>query len=382
MLTSEQQFVLDLLKLSLGVSTSTTVPEAIDAVVVAAYIRRNGIMPTVYPWLKVFPKVQQMLEAEYYASISQSVNQDYEGNRVLQALGVAGMDCMGLKGWEMRSFYPSTAMRQMTDLDLLVRDYDSKAVRRVLESLGYKSVSQDEADMHDVFVKGAVAVEAHRRLTNNSIEIRAWESVMWNRALSVGEGVFRMSLEDCYIFHFTHMHRDFHNGWFGLRRVVDAWLLDCRRDEMDQDYVRKQLDSLGIARFVDRMCWLGRVCLGEESPDKDAELLVSYALETGIYGTDKSHKAGRMVWMSRRSYEGSRIRSALTAVFQPYERMSMFYPALEKWPILLPAYWIRWIARKLKSGRIDQYRSMLDYSDITEEDYERMHRVLEVGGCL
>ncbi len=380
MLTADQQFVLDLLRTSLTGAEHPVVLEELDVRAMASTIRRNGILPTVYQSLGVFPELQQFLQMDYYASVSQSVNQGYSGQQVLETLGEAGLQCVPLKGWEMRKLYPNPTMRQMTDIDVLVRPYRYDVIEGIMRSLGFVPEGEESSEKHDIFCKGIVTVEVHKRLTDDSGAIRDWEVRMWDRVVADSDGRCHMSGEDVYVFHFVHMHQDFGNGLFGLRRIVDTWLLNQRRDQIDAECVMRELDSMGFANFHAKMTRLGRVCMGEESLDEDTELLLRHAHGCGIFGNGKSHKAGRIAKLTDGGAATGKVRSIIAAVFLPYSRMRAQFPILEKWPVLLPACWAKRITSILRSGKLKQYEVLLDYRGITDEDVAYARKVLRAGG--
>lgn len=384
MLSDEQQYVLGLLRHALGGCALPTVPEGLDAWQVKIAISRGGILPTVYPSLGGLPQVQRDLMQEYYASVSQIVNQNLEGCRVLSALCGDGMRCIGMKGWEIRRLYPNITMRQMTDLDVLVRPYNYARVRDVMSDLGFLFQGEEHAEKHDIYCKGVVTVEVHKRIRDDVAAVRDWESRMWERATCDDDGVWRVSPEDSYLMHFEHMYHDFRNGWFGLRRVVDAWLLDRQWDEMDTVYVLRELEAMGIARFRAHMCRLARACMGEEPIGANEEELLRFAFGCGIYGNGKSYKAGRIVSMTGGSVPlaAGKVRTMTAHLFPPLNRMKAQFPVLERHPVLLPACWARRIAQHLHDGNLVAYRAMMDYSDVSKEDLERTKRLFELAGCL
>ena len=391
MLTAEQNNVLSLLRTSFGVSEAP--PRGIpgDARLMADLIVRGGILLTVYPAIKRLAdkeaeqagadtgasETEALLRAMYHSCLKRSLLQDYEGNRILRALSDAGMDCIGLKGWEMRKFYPNSGMRQMSDLDILISPYHFPSVKNVMEQIGFTG-SPESSWKHDNFSKGPVHVETHKRLTDDSGRIRDWEKGLWDRAGKTGEHIRGMAPEDFYIFHFVHLHKDFKNGALGLRRIADTWLLD-RRGGADMDIVRGTLESFGMGTFHERMTRLGRAAMGEAPMDENSEFLLLHAFAYGISGTGKSYKAGRVTAMSRDSLAKGKLHSAAAAVFLPYSRMKAQFPALEKRPVLLPYFWAKRIAGFL--GRnLKMYGSRLDYGDISEEDYREMKRFFDAGG--
>lgn len=175
------------------------------------------------------------------------------------------------------------------------------------------------------------------------------------------------------------MRRDFGNGWFGLRRIVDAWLLDREAGNLDFLYINSVLQKMDIAAFCKRMSWLGCVCMGEEQMDADAELLLGHAFACGIFGNETSYKAGRIASLSRGGLAKGKMHSMLAAIFLPYSRMKAHFPVLERIPVLLPIYWVLRAALYLRNGDIRLYWKMLDYSNVREEDVEYMRKIFEAG---
>jgi hypothetical protein len=310
----------------------------------------------------------------------QHILQEYEGERILNELSAAGLNCIALKGWELRKLYPESSIRQMTDLDILVKPYDYDRIMQVMTGLNYKrrSLSGNEGSWkHDDFVKNVVLIEMHKRLTDDSDMIQAWENEMWSRAVRVRDNVFEMAPEDYYVFHFVHLHKDFLNGSLGLRRIADTWLLD-RRGGVNMQTVRSILESFGMWTFHERMIKLAKATMGETEMDEGSEFLLSHAFTHGIYGSETSYKAGRIAAMGN-TLKGGKLRSALAAVFLPYSRMKAQFPILKKCPILLPYCWLKRIVRFL-NGNLKEKKKMLDYSEIGTDEFNEMKKFFEYGG--
>ncbi len=79
------------------------------------------------------------------------------------------------------------------------------------------------------------------------------------------------------------------------------------------------------------------------------------------------------------SLTGGKFRSLFKAVFLPYSRMKAHFPLLEKWPALLPWYWLIRIFQNLK-GNLKKKRKMLDYRGLKEEDFAEMKEFFKAGG--
>ena len=373
MLTNDQISVLQYLRKSLNLPVEEI--SVINWKAVEKIIIRNGILSIVF--LSLPASVQLSLNSDYIAIISQLVRQEFEGTKVLKELGEAGVDCIALKGWELKKLYPDSALRQMADLDILVRPYNYQLIRSVMENMDYRC-GDETSWMHDNFSKNDVMVEMHKRLTDDSGLIQEWERGIWSRVEKENEHLFRMSPEDYYIFHFIHLHKDFLNGSLGLRRIVDTWLL--QKQEMNIDTVREKLKEFGMGTFHERMVKLSHVVMGDEEMDENSEFLLLHAFNHGIYGTDISYKAGRIAVMGRNLRTG-KIKSAFSAIFLPYYRMKAQFPVLEKYPLLLPYCWSKRIIQQVKGG-LKSKKKMLDYSNIGKDEYNEIKRFLQAGGCI
>ena len=346
-------------------------PEAVEKAIV-----RNGIILTVFRQLPL--DIRSDLTTIYYKTMKQAVTQEHEGERVLEALSGAGFDCIGLKGWEQRKKYPDKLMRQMADLDILVRPYEYGKIKKTMLDLGY-SAGAESSWKHDNFSLNEINVEMHKRLTDDSAAIRKWERSVWDRATRVSGSVYSMTDEDFYIFHFIHLYKDFMNGSLGLRRIVDTWLLG--KQELDREFINAFFEQIGITGFHDKMVGLSQACMGEAEMCPDYETLLDHAFKYGIYGSGKTYKAGRIVSMSSGSVASGKIRSFISAIFLPFGRMKAQFPILDRWPILLPFCWIKRIFGYLKGDRRAS-RAKLDYRDIKQEDFDEIKEFFKAGGVM
>lgn len=375
MLSNDQLFVLSLLRKIFRPESNTEQVAVGSLKNVKQIVLRSGLLLTVYRELPEQLRIE--LKTLYAASIKQNIQQSYEGECAIEALAAAGLDCIGLKGWELQKLYPRQVARQMADLDILVHPYEFKRIQAVMDKLDFHSGSESNWK-HDSFLKQNIHIEMHKRLTDDSGVVRDWEQTIWQRAIPTErEHIFRMSPEDFYVFHFVHLHKDFMNGKLGLRRVLDTWLL--QRQTLDLSAARATLESFGMLTFHDRIVQASRVALGEAEPDEDSEILLRHAFTYGIYGTDASYKAGRIAAMSHGSLQSGKVRSAVSAVFLPYSRMKAQFPVLNRWPVLLPLCWVRRITRYLR-GDLGHKRAKLDYTNISETDYQEMRRFFKAGG--
>ena len=378
--TNEQKFIISLIRKSFNLDKTEYTEEIIDEEEVINIIKRNGILLTVYPTLgalKNTDKLKEKLQLAYFATLQQAVYQKHEGSLVLESLSGSGLNCIALKGWELKNFYPNPNMRQMADVDILVRPYEYDSIKELMEKLGFEH-GRESAWKHDSFRKGRVHIEMHKRLTDDSKYIKQWETEMWERSVPDHEHIYKMSIEDFYIYHFIHLYKDFLNGSLGLRRIIDTWIL--LKQPKNDEFIADKLTLFGLSTFHDRIAKLSRALMGEEEIDENSEIMLDHAFSIGIFGNGKSYKTGRIVSMSRTgNIRLGKLKSWVSAIFLPFDRMKAQFPVLEKKPILLPYYWIKRI-RSYLTGNVKTSKQMLDYRDIDNEEYQKMKIFFKAGG--
>lgn len=382
----ETQYILSLLKSSILDSELVSVPSDADVSVIARIIVSNGILLTVFPIISKDSSsngilLQQSLKKKYLKYFTLALQQDLEGKRIQFSLNKKGIDFIALKGWELRLLYPDVYRRNMADLDYLIKDYDYRSIKTIMEELGF-SAAAESSWKHDNFTKKNISVEMHKRLTDNIECIYNWEYKIWDRAVLISntDHGWRMSEEDFYIFHLLHLFKDFKNGSLGLRRITDTWLIINRYKNFDEDYLNNELKSMGLELFRERLETLARYCFEDIPADNNCIVMINHAVNTGIYGNGRSYKLGRIVTMS--GIDGTlrrgKFHSFINAVFLPPNRMKAHFPILLKHPVLLPFCWFVRILQQLRTLSINLKR--LDYSGITESDYYDMKEFLKAGG--
>lgn len=385
MIDATGHYIIDLLGKSITSDADMpSIPSNADIHSIANIIINNGILLTVFPTLSQdtstqAKELQNTLSNLYYPSLKQTIMQNSEGMSIQTALSSAGFDLIALKGWELRKLYPDDTRRSMADLDILVRNYDYKGISGIMKQLGYKTGSESSWK-HDTFTKEYVTVEMHKRLTDDSKYVQNWERRMWDNAIASqdNEHIYKMSDEDYYIFHFLHLQKDTLNGSLGLRRIADTWLYKNAHHDMDREYLDKEFKNMGLSLFVQRLEKFADDCFINKNLDENSQILLEHALYAGIYGNGKSYKAGRIARMSDDSVSKGKIRSFFSAVFLPIDRMKAHFPKLNKYPILLPFYWIIRIIRLTRKGK--KYKNRLDYSDISQSDYKEMKQFFAASG--
>jgi hypothetical protein len=246
---------------------------------------RQGVAPLLYDWLHRYPAVLinpqtlEALRAQYWVNHFRNRLFLTELARVLEAAASASLAVMPLKGAQLATlFYPSPALRPLSDLDLLVKPRDLEALHRVLASLGYRAfepepsyveasrLSTESAEQCWTAVRDATETLIETRI--NPLElaaarltdvdpaftqrVRDYGAHVWTRAIADGDGAGPprsvMSPEDLLLHvvtHFAAKHVDFRLIWMhDVARILTA------SPDFDWDYFWLQVRTLRVRAAV------------------------------------------------------------------------------------------------------------------------------------
>jgi putative nucleotidyltransferase-like protein len=243
---------------------------------------RQGVAPLLHDWLMRhhgFAAPASFAERLYHAYWA-----NHFRNRLLlselallaDAAAGAGIDVMPLKGAILAlDYYPTPALRPMSDLDLLVRVEDLEGMGRLLGTLGYREIDPPASYVEDrrldrasrehqwVTARNGLSVLVEYRaeplgpavarladLDNDfTATLRRHAAAMWSRARPASDQAsvgLRMSPEDLLLhvaIHLAAHHADFRLIW-----LHDVARITARRSEgFDWEYVCASATRLRVA---------------------------------------------------------------------------------------------------------------------------------------
>ena len=317
----------------------------------------------------VFAGVRELLEKDwalyqewekrYAANLVQCFTQEEELKKIVQELTASGIDALLLKGCLIRDLYPERDYRQMVDVDMLVREEDNNAAGEILRRLGYIYMPE-RCDHHDSYCKPPyMTIELHRNLLPGYCDYKEYEKDIWERVIPVSgeKGCFRMNINDYYAFHLIHFANHYYAYGSGIRSILDIYLyLRKYGRELDEKYLGDWMKKLGLQELresVERLSEYWFSAAGGEIPQTIGDMERNVFL-SGVHGS-------RLLIVLRRAKESrsqrkSAISYILRRIFINREKMTIIYPFLNKYPVLLPFCWVhRLVEAILKNRKTIQY---------------------------
>ena len=240
----------------------------------------------------VEPEVIAKFYADYQLTMKRLVMFDIERESFLEFLGQRGW-YLCLKGVVLQRYYPVLGMRQMADNDILVDPGLCPEIRDYFASRGYE-IEGYGVGCHDSYVRGMLNFEIHRKLFMEIARTRRGADYYGNvkDMLIPGDrpGEMLFNDDDFYVYFLYHAYKHYAEGGSGVRTLMDIFVYRTKNHRLDEKYIARQLDTLGISAYADGSYELAMRIFAPEARPTDileprlAEML-EYYVTSGTFGT-------------------------------------------------------------------------------------------------
>ncbi len=313
-------------------------------------------------------------QKEFLDDCIRSETQMSEYYKLVEYLCGNGVKIIPLKGSVMKELYPSPFFRVMADVDLLYEGVTAKELSGLMEALGY-STENLEKGVHDTFhKKPCMNIELHRHLMADTSPYKSIFDHLFERAVPDEKitNLYHLTPEDLYLHEIAHAAKHFKNREAHIRHVGDIYVLNQKYAKgWNTDYIRKQLDSVGLLKFEEKIRTLAYAFFGEE-PAEVSEL------DMELFFPQNGNLPDKTGWQYMDKGGKSRVMFFLSRTFLPYSSMCGMYPVLKKCPILLPFAWLHRILDVLLHRRENAVR--IANAKVNEEDARHVRRLMDNFG--
>ena len=264
---------------------------------------------------------------------------------IFRAFNENGIDYMPVKGCLMKQRYPKHEFRPMGDADILIRTEQYEKIRPLMLQLGFQEV--EESNHEYVWNSVSLHVELHKRLVPSyNSDYYAYFGDGWRLATQRRGTRYSMTPEDEFIYLFVHLAKHYRDGGVGCRQMVDLWIQRRCFPQMDEAYLRQELDKLQLGAFYENILQTRDVWFEGAAENDITRCISDYIFGAGSWGTDENRLLSDAIKEQKRAGSAlvGRLRLLLKTVFPPRVHMMMRFSVLKKAPWLLPVFWpIRWL---------------------------------------
>lgn len=283
---------------------------------------------------------------------------------ILRRFREDGIPVILLKGAYLATeVYPGMGMREMVDVDLMVRVPDLQRAAEAVMGLGYRphrslrDMATEIRNKHHLPIMqraGAIQVELHWNVTHEGRADFAPPDGFWERSREIrvaGEPARAMACEDMLLhlcLHLSHQHM----FTVGIRALYDVALLVSRSgDGPDWGVFVERARALGWHRGAWLTLQLARDMLGADVPvpaltrlrvDEGAQEMLRVAREEVLALLYTKHVLStQMAVMAQNKGTGKQIRHLFSRIFLPREQMALLYDLRPDSPMLALYYPVR-----------------------------------------
>ena len=275
---------------------------------------------------------------EQYGAELRYRKQQYEISRICEEFEKNQIYYILLKGAVIRTFYPDPSMRTSSDIDILVKKEDIERAGSVVEkALGATFMCRTAHDI-SYTTENEIHIELHYSLVEktspgSNVLQNPWDNVIY------GDGYEAKLTNEFFVYyHIAHMVKHFVNGGFGIRFILDLYLIN-----QNMTYNKSELDRLydegGIKKFADVSNKLSLAWFGNGNMDESTLLMQNYILDSGLYGNLEQYVIINQI------NSDSKYKSIVKRIFMPYSELIILYPKLENRKVLYPWYFTKRLFR-------------------------------------
>ena len=306
-------------------------------------VKRNKLDSLFYERLKSESAVPSWLLDDWKerccAEIMLDVRQRYEIERIAEHFRAANVPFAFVKGSLLKTAYPHTYERYMSDIDVFILPQDRARVRACMESIG-ATVSGYDGNDENFEMPDGVCVETHGYMFFRRIKSGV---TMYSDERYFDIENNRLTDEGYALHLLMHMISNLCQMGLGIRYVLDLWIYRHRYDaQPDWNVVFEELRNAKLDTVAHNLIRLSEHWFGDDPQEDLPSGMEEYILSSSLYGVTGQ------VALNNASIAGCKTRAVLHHVFLTKEEYKKRYPWLVRYPWLLPA---AWFARAFKTLR-------------------------------
>ena len=278
--------------------------------------------------------------------IVKDITQLMELEVISEALSQAGIRFIPLKGSFLKTLYPQSDFRTMSDLDIYIDGENLEKAGEVLKENGYHSHCLEEG-VHDVYYKEPVMnVEVHTGFfgTDGSCFNPIFDNI-WEKCTPADGKRHDLAPEYFFAFLMAHGMKHYRIGGSGIRCFMDIHIYrKAIGEKLDMAKVRAFFEGIGEQELFDNFLALSEIWFEGRENDEKYHKMADYIIRGGVYGTFENFTLYGMESQGKWRFMWNRL-------FPSFAFMKEHFPILRKAPVLLPFCWVARMVRAVTKNR-------------------------------
>ncbi len=308
----------------------------------------------------------------YYGSVLHFEEICYEYEEISQEFENHQIAYAPLKGLVAKQWYPQPDLRNLIDIDILVKVEEYKKVKKVLKKLGYKEVGESAHEY--IWKKGEISLEIHKSLIPKyNHDFYSYYGDGWDKLIKQeNSSKYLFSNEDNYIYLFTHFAKHYRDRGCGIKYILDFYYCE-KVYNLNKEYIDKELKKLHLYEFHKNIQKVIDVWFNETESDELTDFLTKKLFYNAVHGKGQtSEKSALLKEMKMSNGKDNKFIRFFKLVFPSYNALKYKYKVLKKCPILLPVIWVyRWIIAIFNPKKAKEKASILSVTAKDANEYKK-----------
>lgn len=298
-----------------------------------------------------------IFHSEYLACIVRSRHRQEIAAQMEDILRREGVSYFYVKGDTVGALYTNPILRSMSDVDLMVPADRLPSLHEPLTEAGFELTEKGESVW--AYRKETLTFELHNALITSTHRdddaVADYLSHCWD---SVAQGELDWNVHMIYLL--LHLRKHFRANGVGFRQFLDLAFV-ARKIPLDWDYIRAEMDRLGLWRFTLTVMNLCDLWFGTSSAPEKLALDAAFVEEAteaifrnGVFGfSNEENKENDIVNFVRSDGILGLLKWFFTALFPSYWDLcgKEHFRFLHGRPWLLPLAWIWHIVLFFAEGK-------------------------------
>lgn len=373
-----KKYFLDMVSASIKGLPIPPCPENISGELIYKLSVKNAVQGILYNAVKsgavtLLAETESKLQKSYMAILAREASQQEEIEYIRNAFEKENIEFMFLKGTHLKVLYPLPEMRFMVDMDVLVKEQSMDKGGKIIISRGFTQEMNNGKDI--VLVKKPfLTIELHKMLFVEDYFMHDYFTSVWDRVEKVSDYEYKMPINDLYVYTLAHLAEHYLEAGSCFRPLMDLFLMEQKYGEtLNFDYINEQFKQLGIEKFAIKTRQLYKCAFDGAEYDDDLITMENYI----VFGAPVANasEVSRVALKNK-----SKSTRYLNTLFPRLKHMKLRYPILEKFPVLLPIFWVvRFFEFIFKKSDKIKYKNQ-QITNVDNESIDIMKEIFEKSG--
>ena len=344
---SEAHYLVHLVKCGINETTPQPLPQGFSLERIFYFGKEHEVANIAFLAVEKLENIEEKLlnkwKAYYYSCIKRDIEQTNLLRQVLYALSSNDIRTLQVQGTVVKNYYPSSDLRTMTDIDLIVEKQNLKKASQVLLDLGFKVESENQEEWSGYNSQGLL-VELHTdffysvRTFQNGIKCSTGLSGAFNYVVDGSQVECYTNETVLYLYNLLHCLKHYLSGGAGIRRILDLYILKQKlQNRVDNEYIGRVLERCKIKSIATRLIMLADYWFGEVEPNIDLSGGEEMVFASKNHGDTKVLVKRKLARDKAQGKKFLKLRYFFGRIFISKELCYYYYPFCKKhkYPLFL-----------------------------------------------